>query len=272
MQALAFSMADSCTPRAVDWSVTSLLTDDQAIDSKPYLSRRGSEKFLRKSRSNNGPLKAMSHGMATRSLTLLVSVVCLSISIISASTDEYVNDDLSAVFMPYYPKDQLGKEVSAIRNVTRYRTLDGRKFSRADNPYCIYYAVYNFAPEPMWQDLVQAFLKARSSGVKVQMLVDAHQLNSFKVDNWNKGLKVLIDAGLKYSPTQLNLTLAEQEEYELIGINTSLRGNGLMHLKTRIFKWEDQQSKQHSVVMTGSFNPEIGPVSTIVCLRFRGIH
>ena len=60
------------------------------------------------------------------------------------STDEYVNDDLSAVFMPYYPKDQLGKEVSAIRNVTRFRTLDNRKFSRADNPYCIFCAVYNF--------------------------------------------------------------------------------------------------------------------------------
>ena len=168
--------------------------------------------------------------MGTRVWTLFVSIACLSINTISASTDGYVNDDLSAVFMPYYPKDQLGKEVSAIKNVTRYRTLDGRKFSRVDNPYCIFYAVYNFAPEPMWQDLVQAFLKARASGVKVQMLVDAQQLNAFKVANWNKGLKALIDAGLKYSPTQLNLTLAEQEEYELIGINTSLRGNGLIHL------------------------------------------
>ena len=55
----------------------------------------------------------------------------------------------------------------------------------------------------MWQDLVQAFLKARASGVKVQMLVDAQQLNAFKVDNWNKGLKALIDAGLKNIP-QLN--------------------------------------------------------------------
>jgi len=189
-------------------------------------------------------LKAVSRGMGTRVWTLFVSIACLSINTISASTDGYVNDDLSAVFMPYYPKDQLGKEVSAIKNVTRYRTLDGRKFSRVDNPYCIFYAVYNFAPEPMWQDLVQAFLKARASGVKVQMLVDAQQLNTYKIDNWNKGLKALIDAGLKYSPTQLNLTLAEQEEYELIGINTSLRGNGLMHLKTRIFKWEDQRSKK----------------------------
>ena len=210
--------------------------------------------------------------MGTRVWTLFVSIACLSINTISASTDGYVNDDLSAVFMPYYPKDQLGKEVSAIKNVTRYRTLDGRKFSRVDNPYCIFYAVYNFAPEPMWQDLVQAFLKARASGVKVQMLVDAQQLNTYKIDNWNKGLKALIDAGLKYSPTQLNLTLAEQEEYELIGINTSLRGNGLMHLKTRIFKWEDQRSKQHSVVMTGSFNPEIGPVSAIVYFSFHSIY
>ena len=210
--------------------------------------------------------------MGTRVWTLFVSIACLSISIISASTDGYVNGDLSAVFMPYYPKDQLGKEVSAIKNVTRYRTLDGRKFSRVDNPYCIFYAVYNFAPEPMWQDLVQAFLKARASGVKVQMLVDAQQLNAYKIDNWNKGLKALIDAGLKYSPTQLNLTLAEQEEYELIGINTSLRGNGLMHLKTRIFKWEDQRSKKHSVVMTGPFNPEIGPVSAIIYFPFHSIN
>ena len=59
----------------------------------------------------------------------------------------------------------------------------------------------------MWQDLVQAFLKARASGVKVQMLVDAQQLNAYKIDNWNKGLKALIDAGLKYSPTQLELDI-----------------------------------------------------------------
>ena len=76
----------------------------------------------------------------------------------------------------------------------------------------------------MWQDGFKHFSKL----VQWRQGADAcrcQQLNAFKGDNWNKGLKALIDAGLKYSPTQLNLTLAEQEEYELIGINTSLRGN-----------------------------------------------
>ena len=44
----------------------------------------------------------------------------------------------------------------------------------------------------------------------------------------NLGLLDLIKAGFKYSPTQLNLTIEEQDDYELIGINTSMRGNGLM--------------------------------------------
>ena len=168
------------------------------------------------------------------------------------------NNDLKAVFMPYYTKSQMGKEVAAINNVTARRLEDKRTFTRKNNPYCVFYAVYNFAPEPEWEALVQAMLNARKNDVKVQVLVDAQQLESYKV--WNLGLLDLIKAGFKYSPTQLNLTIEEQDDYELIGINTSMRGNGLMHLKTRLFKWEDYQTfKKHAIVMTGSFNPEIGP-------------
>ena len=168
-------------------------------------------------------------------------------------------EGVSVVFMPYYTKKQMGKEVDAINNVTKARILDKHaNFTRDDNPYRISYAVYNFAPQPMWQDLVSAFLNARSHGVEVQMLVDAKQLQSF--ETWNEGLQTLVKAGLRFSPTQINLTEVQQKNLELIGVNTSLRGNGLMHLKTRIFRWLDPVSKDpQSVLMTGSFNPEIGP-------------
>jgi hypothetical protein len=169
------------------------------------------------------------------------------------------SDPVSVVFMPYYSKEQMGKEVEAINNVTMARMLDKRaNFSRDDNPYRVSYAVYNFAPEPMWQDLVSAFLNARAHNVEVQLLVDAKQLQSF--ETWNKGLQTLIKAGLRYSPTQINLTVSQQKNLELIGVNTSLRGNGLMHLKTRLFQWLEPESKApRTVLMTGSFNPEIGP-------------
>ncbi len=203
----------------------------------------------------------MQHRNRTASLTRLISSVAYVVAFVTTVCNgASENSDLKAVFMPYYSKSQMGKEVTAIKNVTKSRLLDTRTFTRKNNPYCVLYAVYNFAPEPEWKNLVDAMLEARKSKVKVQVLVDAQQLNPFKVDNWNQGLKDLINGGLKFSPSQLNLTVAEQDEYELIGINTSMRGNGLMHLKTRIFKWEDHKTfEKHSVVMTGSFNPEVGP-------------
>ena len=107
------------------------------------------------------------------------------------------NNDLKAVFMPYYTKSQMGKEVTAINNVTARRLEDKRTFTRKNNPYCVFYAVYNFAPEPEWEALVQAMLNARKNDVKVQVLVDAQQLESYKV--WNLGLLDLIKACLLYT-------------------------------------------------------------------------
>ena len=142
-----------------------------------------------------------------------------SITVVNSEEGGYSVNDTSffttaATDGRYYTKSQMGKEVTAINNVTARRLEDKRTFTRKNNPYCVFYAVYNFAPEPEWEALVQAMLNARKNDVKVQVLVDAQQLESYKV--WNLGLLDLIKAGFKYSPTQLNLTIEEQDDYELI--------------------------------------------------------
>ena len=171
---------------------------------------------------------------------------------------------IDVTFMPY--GSRCDREVTAINAVADARLADSRHFSRAENPYRVSYCVYNFAPDPVWEDLVNATLRARSAGVEVQVLVDYRQL--WESHTWNGGLLQLRAAGLRYSPTHLGLNASEQLSLELIGINTTERGGGLMHLKTRIFRWLDPDTGlARTTVMSGSFNPERGAAPDYIFLN-----
>ena len=68
---------------------------------------------------------------STASLTrLILSIVYVVAFVTTICNGAKENSDLKAVFMPYYSKSQMGKEVTAIKNVTKSRLLDTRKFTR----------------------------------------------------------------------------------------------------------------------------------------------
>jgi hypothetical protein len=135
--------------------------------------------------------------------------------------------------------------------VTEARLADPKQYDdRSTNPYSIRYAVYNFALD--WEDLYSAVIDARNANVEVQVMVDDGQLGPNR--DYNKGLQALKDAGFLYEASQKNLTVAEQEAAELIGVDCE----GIMHLKTRLFAWLDEDGQERKEFMTGSFNPELG--------------
>lgn len=135
--------------------------------------------------------------------------------------------------------------------MTEARLADPKQYDdRSTNPYSIRYAVYNFALD--WEDLYSAVIDARNANVEVQVMVDDGQLGPNR--DYNKGLQALKDAGFLYEASQKNLTVAEQEAAELIGVDCE----GIMHLKTRLFAWLDEDGQERKEFMTGSFNPELG--------------
>ncbi len=147
-------------------------------------------------------------------------------------------------FAPIYPKSQLTRELDSIARII------ASKKANKDLDHSIRYAVYNFASD--WKDLWEAMIGARDAGVRVQVLVDEKQIGR----DYNHGIKKLQDAGFRWFPSQKNMTEEELESAELVGVTT----DGIMHLKTRIFRAPD-----YTELYTGSFNPELGEGTGVDC-------
>eukprot|EP00928_Gymnodinium_smaydae_P000168 TRINITY_DN1005_c0_g1_i1.p1 TRINITY_DN1005_c0_g1~~TRINITY_DN1005_c0_g1_i1.p1 ORF type:complete len:618 (+),score=88.51 TRINITY_DN1005_c0_g1_i1:197-1855(+) len=152
----------------------------------------------------------------------------------------------------------LFKDYELIDTVIGAREKDPMKFySPENNPFRIQYAVYNLLDDTYLTRLV----RAHKANVFVQIMVYYKQLLQPYVHTW----QVFKDAGMhvadKYQ-TQTQLTKEQLTTFNLIGIdpchyrNSSEPCKGLMHLKTRIYDWNDGGGAR-SWLVTGSANPEV---------------
>jgi hypothetical protein len=143
--------------------------------------------------------------------------------------------DVQVFFAP--DDDTLTLELAAIQRVTDAFAADPSPDPAA---YGIRYAVYNLRnPE-----IIDALIDARATGVPVQILIDADQLDPERT--WNTGDEALVDAGFSFADDHRDLSFEEATDIELLGI----AGSGLMHLKTRLF-----ETPAGTELLTGSQNP-----------------
>jgi phosphatidylserine/phosphatidylglycerophosphate/cardiolipin synthase-like enzyme len=151
---------------------------------------------------------------------------------------------LKTFFAPY--DNPIEQDTALIKEVMAARATDPASYSDGENPYKIQYAVYNLRnPE-----VVALLGKAHQAGVKVQVLIEANQLDPAK--SHNTADEELIAAGLSFSPTHKGLSDDEKRDLDLIGIE----GAGLMHLKARLFSYPDPTTGEPvEKLLTGSMNP-----------------
>jgi phosphatidylserine/phosphatidylglycerophosphate/cardiolipin synthase-like enzyme len=151
---------------------------------------------------------------------------------------------LATLFSPSEPA--LGLDLSLIQDVRAARAADSQVYSEGENPFSIRYAVYNLRnPE-----IVSALADAADEGVDVQILIEKDQLDPART--WNTTDEFLIDRGFDFVENNNDLNAATRKSADLIGIS----GSGLMHLKSRIYRWNDANTGASEVrLTTGSMNP-----------------
>jgi phosphatidylserine/phosphatidylglycerophosphate/cardiolipin synthase-like enzyme len=151
---------------------------------------------------------------------------------------------LATLFSPSEPA--LGLDLSLIEDVRAARAADSQVYPEGENPFSIRYAVYNLRnPE-----IVSALADAADEGVDVQILIEQDQLDPART--WNTTDEFLIDRGFEFVENNNDLNAATRKTADLIGIS----GSGLMHLKSRIYRWNDASTGAPEVrLTTGSMNP-----------------
>ncbi|MBN1948020.1 MAG: hypothetical protein JW797_20295 [Bradymonadales bacterium] len=145
---------------------------------------------------------------------------------------------LTALFAPDDPTVTL--EIEMIARVQGARQADPSHYEEGDNPYRIWYAVYNLR-NPR---ITEALADAHHAGVDVQVLIDAKQLSP-ELD-YNVMDEYLVGRGFELAQDHRALDTEGRRTADLVGIACS----GLMHLKTRLF-----ETPTWSAVLSGSQNP-----------------
>jgi hypothetical protein len=144
-------------------------------------------------------------------------------------------------------------EVRCLDEVIAARRADPNRYSAADNPYRVLYAVYNLRNQRVFNKLVEA----QRLGVDMQVLIEADQIAPDRPHNklgqWFReaGLKVITSD--RERPAEADLASAH-----LIGID---QGAALMHMKSRIYRWKDPQTGEAKTkLLMGPLNPGGDPV------------
>jgi hypothetical protein len=151
---------------------------------------------------------------------------------------------LATLFAPY--EDPLGVELALIHRVIEARAADPTPaYADGHNPFSIRYAVYNLRHP----DIVSALADARDAGVDVQILIEADQLDPAR--DWNTADEYLVERGFTLVGDHRTLDDVTRHTADLVGI----AGSGLMHLKTRLFRWRDPATGELERLVTGSMNP-----------------
>ena len=151
---------------------------------------------------------------------------------------------LATLFAPYEPA--LGLDLLLIRQVMAARAADPATYPEGENPFRIRYAVYNL-DNPY---LAEALADAEDANVDVQILIESDQLDPAR--DYNIQDDYLVSRGFELAPAHTQLDAAGRVTADLIGI----RRSGLMHLKTRLYTWNDAETGQSTTrLVTGSLNP-----------------
>lgn len=145
---------------------------------------------------------------------------------------------LDVLFAPDDPVITL--EVEMIDRVRRARREDSATYDEGENPYRIRYAVYNLRNP----SVAAALADAEDEGVDVQILIESEQLDPAR--DYNTTDEFLVSRGFELVLDHRQLTDAQRRTADLIGIV----GQGLMHLKTRIYETPDSLA-----ALSGSLNP-----------------
>lgn len=150
---------------------------------------------------------------------------------------------LATLFAPYEPA--LGLDLLLIRQVIAARAADPATYPEGANPFRIRYAVYNL-DNPY---LAEALADAEAANVDVQILIESDQLDPAKA--YNVQDDYLVNRGFELAPDHTQLDAASRVSADLVGIKRT----GLMHLKTRLYTWNDANGQSATRLVTGSLNP-----------------
>lgn len=161
----------------------------------------------------------------------------------SDSVDQADARPISSFILPY--DDVVSVELSLIATVVAARRADAAGYSEGENPYQIRYAVYNLRNEA----ITQALIDAEKNGVDVQILIEADQLDPAR--DYNTMDDLLVSNGFELQGDHRKLTDEQKKTADLIGVT----GSGLMHLKTRLFRYRDASGNSVERLLTGSMNP-----------------
>lgn len=142
--------------------------------------------------------------------------------------------------------DPLGVDLALIQQVVRARAADPATYAEGENPFSIRYAVYNLAHPA----LVEGLADAEARGVDVQILIEDEQLDPGR--DYNTADDYLAAHGFEVVRDHRALDDATRRTADLVGVVTE----GLMHLKTRLYRWIDAVSGAPTArLVTGSMNP-----------------
>lgn len=180
----------------------------------------------------------------------LLSVLAGSVPVATSSA----SSDPQIFFAPYDSYSSLQVDLQYAKIVAEAaRSGLGDHATRGcdpENPYQIYFAVYNVLDYPYLEALAEAF----DSGVCVRVLIYYEQLALPYVPTYEFFKNHSMHVAPSRKDTQKTLPAEELLSLNLVGIDP---GSGLMHLKTRYFSWiGNGTSERKKVVVTGSMNPE----------------
>lgn len=151
---------------------------------------------------------------------------------------------VATLFAPYEPA--LGLDLLLVRQVIAARAADPTpSYPEGENPFRIRFAVYNL-DSPY---IAAALADAEQANVDVQVLIEHDQLDPAR--DYNVMDDYLVSRGFELAPSHRALDATTRVTADLIGIE----GTGLMHLKTRLYRWSDASGAEHTRVITGSMNP-----------------
>ena len=185
-------------------------------------------------------------------LAMLIMAVLSSATRLSAGTVD------SVYFAPYDSRDELQMDVALAVTVTEACLANKTLRSPGEeNPYQILWAVYNLLDMDYIQPLIDAF----NAGVEVKVLIEFTQLSQPYVPLY----EIFKNNSLRVAPTcydtNRNLSLTNLQNLNLVGIDvqektTFSNGTGIMHTKTRYFRWNDNTGVKNECVASGSMNTE----------------
>jgi hypothetical protein len=147
----------------------------------------------------------------------------------------------------FSPDDSpLGADLALIHRVVEARAADPAVYPEGENPFSIRFAVYNLAHPA----LLEALADAEARGVDVQILIEDEQLDPGR--SYNTADELLVARGFELVRDHRVLDDTTRKTADLVGVV----GEGLMHLKTRLYSWIDPGTGLPSVrLVTGSMNP-----------------